>query len=404
MRIIKTEDAYREALARVEVLALLDPDLGSAEADQLEVLSLLVEDYERKNYTFDAPDPIDAIEFRMVEQGLRQRDLIPILGSRSRVSEVLSRKRPLTVAMIRSLSEGLGIPADVLVRPISDEPAPLSAPVDWVKFPVREMQKRGWIPAERVSGADQIEQVVKDFLARAGQSSNYVPLYRRNIKGLGAETLDDASAYSTLAWVARVLSRSMENRLIKKFEINNLSENLLREIAMLSRHKDGPVLAIEQLRAIGICVVIEPQLPKTLLDGAAVLNDRMQPVIGLTLRYDRADYFWFTLLHEIAHVWRHLNTTGEAFVDRIDVESETNRSEKEANQIARDALVPRDKWAKSAARLRPDVETIKHFAEEIHVHPAIVAGRIRFETGEYNKFTRLLGQGSIRKHFPDYRF
>ena len=403
IRLIKTQEAYREALQQLEILALQDPDQGTKEADQLGVLSLLIEDYEKRQYAFDTPDPISAIEFRMAEQGLRQRDLIPILGSRSRVSEVLGRKRQLTLQMIRALSEGLGIPTDLLVRPIEDLEGAANR-FEWRKFPVREMRKRGWLAdADRASDMG-IEKLVRDFLEKAGRSAESIPLYRRTLKGLGVDTLDDRAAYSTFAWVARVLQRSLEMGGTSSFSIESVSEDFLTSLAKLSRVENGPSIAIVKLREIGISVIVEPRLSKALLDGAAMLNNKMQPVIGLTLRFDRIDYFWFTLLHEVAHVWKHLNIAGEAFVDRIDSGEENDRFEKEANRIARDALIPREIWARSAVRLQPSIEAIKDFAEELEIHPAIVAGRVRFESENFSRYAGLLGQGAVRKQFPDVNF
>ncbi len=121
-KIIKTDDQYRAYLAEVDRLAADDPAPGTADGDRLELLAKLVEDYEKERFRFKRPDPIDAIRFRMEEQGLRQKDLAPLLGGRNRVSEVLARKRPLTLAMVRALNEALRIPAELLVREI--EPAP----------------------------------------------------------------------------------------------------------------------------------------------------------------------------------------------------------------------------------------------------------------------------------------
>ena len=115
-RIIKTDDQYRAYLAEVDRLATDDPVPGTTDGDRLELLAKLVEDYEKGRFQFKRPAPIDAIRFRMEEQGLRQKDLAPLLGGRNRVSEVLAGKRPLTVAAIRALSDALHIPADLLVR------------------------------------------------------------------------------------------------------------------------------------------------------------------------------------------------------------------------------------------------------------------------------------------------
>ena len=115
LKILRTEIEHRAALDEVERLIALDPLFGSREGERLALLALLIEDYEKRTFQFDALTPTEVIVFRMSEQGLRQKDLVPLLGSRSRVSEVLSGKRPLTVQMIRALSNGLGIPADALI-------------------------------------------------------------------------------------------------------------------------------------------------------------------------------------------------------------------------------------------------------------------------------------------------
>lgn len=112
---IRTKTDYKAALETIT--SLLDSPVGSREAGTLEVLSLLVEAYEEEHHPIGPPDPIEAIKFRMEQMGLTRRDLEPYLGSRARVSEVLNRKRPLSVEMIRRLNAGLGIPAEILIRP-----------------------------------------------------------------------------------------------------------------------------------------------------------------------------------------------------------------------------------------------------------------------------------------------
>lgn len=110
---IRTEKDYRDALARLEEIWNAAPD--SPESDELDILSVLVEAYEEEHYPIDPPDPIEAIKFRMEQIGLTRKDLEQHIGSRARVSEVLSRKRRLSLDMIRKLNERLGIPAEVLI-------------------------------------------------------------------------------------------------------------------------------------------------------------------------------------------------------------------------------------------------------------------------------------------------
>ncbi len=114
IRPIKTEEDYAAALQEVE--HLFDAVPNSPEGDRLEVLTTLIEAYEEKYYPIPLPDPIEAILYYIESRGLSRRDLEPLIGSRARVSEVLNRKRPLTIGMIRKLHAGLGIPAEILIR------------------------------------------------------------------------------------------------------------------------------------------------------------------------------------------------------------------------------------------------------------------------------------------------
>ena len=112
---IRNEANYEAALRAVSPWFENEPAAGTPEADQFEVLLTLIEAYERKHFPLALPDPIEAIKFRMEQEGLGVKDLEPMIGRSNRVYEVLSRKRPLTLAMIRRLHHGLGIPAEVLV-------------------------------------------------------------------------------------------------------------------------------------------------------------------------------------------------------------------------------------------------------------------------------------------------
>jgi len=112
---IRTEEDYEAALARIEEIFDAEPD--TPEGDELEVLGSLVELYEKKNYPIGMPDPIEAIKIRMEDLGLTRKDLENEIGSKGRISEILNRKRPLTLPMIQRLSERLGLPTEVLAQP-----------------------------------------------------------------------------------------------------------------------------------------------------------------------------------------------------------------------------------------------------------------------------------------------
>ena len=116
---IKTQADYRAALEEVERLFDAAPD--TVEGDRLEILTTLIEAYEERHFAIPLPDPIEAILYFLESRGLSRRDLEPFIGARARVSEVLNRKRPLTIGMTRKLHTGLGIPAEVLIQPYSTE-------------------------------------------------------------------------------------------------------------------------------------------------------------------------------------------------------------------------------------------------------------------------------------------
>lgn len=114
IRPLKTEKDYENALQRIEVI--FDAPANSIEGDEAEILSLLIENYENEFYPIEAPDPIEAIKIRMEEMNLKQKDLVVFIGAKSKVSEILNKKRRLTVEMIRNLSDGLRLSASLLIK------------------------------------------------------------------------------------------------------------------------------------------------------------------------------------------------------------------------------------------------------------------------------------------------
>jgi HTH-type transcriptional regulator/antitoxin HigA len=121
IRLIKTDDDYEAALKEIERLMEAEVEPNTPDGDLLDVLSTLVEAYEDENYPIPLPDPIEAIKYYMESRGLSRSDLEPFIGSRARVSEILNRKRTLSLNMIRKLSAGLGIPTEILIQPYSLE-------------------------------------------------------------------------------------------------------------------------------------------------------------------------------------------------------------------------------------------------------------------------------------------
>ena len=111
---IKTKKDYQQALARLEII--FDAKKGSAKGDELEILGMLVDNYENENFPIGFPDPVEAIKFRMEQLGYSQADLVKVMGLKSRVSEILNRKRKLSLEMIRQLHQQLNIPSEVLIQ------------------------------------------------------------------------------------------------------------------------------------------------------------------------------------------------------------------------------------------------------------------------------------------------
>lgn len=111
---IRSEKDYNKALERLE--SIFDAKLGTKEGDELDILSILIDKYENEYFPIGMPDPVEAIKFRMEQMGMKQKDLIALIGFKSRVSEILNRKRKLTLDMVRKLSKALHIPTDVLIQ------------------------------------------------------------------------------------------------------------------------------------------------------------------------------------------------------------------------------------------------------------------------------------------------
>jgi HTH-type transcriptional regulator / antitoxin HigA len=402
-KLIKNEAEYEAALAEVDVLLDLDPDPGTEEADRLELLAFLLEDYELKSFPVELPDPVEAIKFRMEQEGLTQRDLIPFIGSRSKTSEVLSGKRSLSLPMIRALYSGLGIPAKVLLQ--ANDPAfeAVKSGLDWGRFPLHEMVKRGWIEADTAGIREKAEELLSQFFAPAGGPAKLLAFYKKTSNHTRfARSVDE---YALAAWTVRIVTRAQEDLPATEYRSGSVTPEFMSELARLSTSDEGPLLARDFLNEHGIPLVIEPHLPRTRLDGAAILAWIDRPVIGLSLRHDRIDNFWFCLMHELAHLALHLDEpTGDEpirFYDDLDVDNPGDPLEDDADRLAGEILIPEKVWRRSPASTLRTPDAVEDLATELRIHPAIVAGRIRHEHKSYRKLNNLVGYGQVRRLFPN---
>lgn len=398
--LIKNNDDYEKVLARID--CIFDSKPGSAEFDELELLTALVEIYEKKHFPIDFPAPLEAIKFRMEQLGLKQKDMIPYFGSKSKASEVLNGKRELTLTMMRALNKGLGIPAEVLLKkPDSNFPETFHN-IDWSKFPVSEMVKRLWLPKiDNIK--EKYEELLRGFVTdNSGLEVLTASYFKQGGRGRFNSQMDK---YSLAAWLLRVISVAKAEKLTAKYVKGTINLNTLKEVARLSYFENGPLLAREYLAKQGICLVIVPHLPKTYLDGAALLLPDGSPIVALTLRYDRADNFWFCLLHELAHVSLHLSDSDNLVVDDLDLHnSEINDDviEREADELAGESLIPKHEWNNIPEEDKNNISSINKHAGRMKIHPAIIVGRIRFETGNYRLFAQHIGNRQIRKRFAEY--
>ena len=396
---VRTEEEYEAALTRID--ELMDADHGSPEGEELDVLVDLVEYYESKHVPLGYPDPLAAIEFRMEQAGLSPRDLVPLMGSRAKVSEVLSGKRSITMAMARALHEHLGIPAEVLLRESSGASSNPLSKIEWTRFPLEAMAKRSWIPSGP-NLKEQAESLMRDLIDRAGgQDIVGVALYRKNDHKRANAKMDP---YALEAWCWQVLATANKEMPERDYKRDTVTLDFLRQIAQLSWFEKGPWLAKEFLSKHGIPLVTVQHLPKTYLDGAALRMKDGRPVIGLTLRYDRIDNFWFCLLHELAHVGLHMNDGGsEAFVDDLNLRrterGRPSHEESQADNWAEEAPIPKVVWDASSVRNQPTPMAVMNLANALRVHPAIVAGRVRHERQNYRLLSQFVGTGSIRRQF-----
>lgn len=402
VRPIRTEQQRLSAVARMETLYNLNPAPGTPESDELELLEMVMEKYDqdiRQDWPCSA---IDAIRFHMEQKGLTKKDLEPFVGSSSRVSEILSGKRSLTLTMIRNLHAGLRIPAVSLIAENPPASSEQLSPFEHDKYPLAEMADRhifGSIPPRAAELKARAPELVEGFLRSVQHSHRPQAYLRAPLHQSGNRTIDEPSL---LIWSVCVVQKARTLNLRGKYTPGVITPDWLRELAKLSVFDTGPKLAQEHLSRHGICLVTEKHFARTYLDGAAML-DGDAPVIGLTLRHNRVDNFWFALLHELVHVGYHLKPECPFIADNLDDKGRKNQSfEDEADAVAEEALIPAAMWNASKVRVSHSIEDALELAETAGVHPAIVAGRVRYKTGNWRLLSGVIkSAGTVERHFEN---
>lgn len=274
--------------------------------------------------------------------------------------------------------------------------------LDWTKFPVEEVFKKGWIT--KTSEHNKNDTFKHWFLNTIGPYGT--PTFHRRKVSDDQDTDKEA----ILTWEARILQLAqseLENSSIPDFA---LDERWLKDLVRLTNHEDGPILAKEALKNQGILLIIEKNLSKTFIDGAAMLSHEGVPIIAMTIRLDRLDNFWFTLFHELGHVYCHLYSNSNFnFFDQISSsrKDETcqpsqfwgDELEVQANKFALEKLIDSDSWDTCLSRFSATERSVLDDANRLEIHPSIIAGRIRDERGNYSILNCLTGQGMVRKFF-----
>ncbi|OUS06497.1 plasmid stabilization protein [Gammaproteobacteria bacterium 42_54_T18] len=386
IKLIKTGQEHEQALVRLMNLMDVDPVPGTCEADELDVLALLIERYEQENFPMDPPDPIEAIKFRMDQLGLKKKDLVAYIGSAPKVTEVLNGKRTLSLNMIRKLSAGLDISAEVLIRETTQQVANENN-IDWQAFPLAEMRKRGYFDGFTGSLQELKEYAAEEigrFLSGVSGGFSLQPVMQRTTAHLRSND-KETDHYALWAWQVRILQKAQEETLSCNYEKGTVTLEWMRQLAKLSWSDQGPSLAKEYLNRAGIHLVNELHLPKTYLDGVVCLSPTGNPVVALTLRHDRLDSYWFTLMHELAHIALHVDGEEVWFIDDLDVDS-VDKVEQEADALAQEALIPRESWEYLVVR---DSASVKSLAKSLNISPCIIAGRLRHEAGDHRLFGKL---------------
>ncbi|WP_155647516.1 MULTISPECIES: ImmA/IrrE family metallo-endopeptidase [Burkholderia cepacia complex] len=213
-------------------------------------------------------------------------------------------------------------------------------------------------------------------------------LYRRRL---------DASEALGRLWLSRVRQQAqlfLASTELVPFE--GLSAGELVEFARLSAAPEKLTSLQQLLLNKGIVVIYEPSIPSMKLDGAVFCLDDGHPVIGLSLRYPRFDIFWFTLMHELAHIVLHRELLTEPILEDLDA-APVGLVEEQADRLAGESLISRSDWRSANVKYSPTEKNLRDFAQRVGVHPAIVAGRLQRETARKNLFSAVLNEVDVRK-------
>ena len=340
-----------------------------------------------------------------IAKGLSQRQLAKILGRKEQQIQRYEAERYSSASLRKlvQISKALEINISEVAEFRTSRAKRKDDSIEdiqWDMFPVKEMYRRNWFkdfPGSLSVAVANAEELVKKFVIDA------IPNFTTAFSRTRVRANSHINNYALLAWQCRVITLAQMTRLEGTYSEDLIDKDWLLGLAQVSSLKKGPRRAKEYLERSGIPLVIEPHLSHTYLDGAAILLPDGRPIVALTLRYDRLDNFWFVLFHELIHVMKHLH---KGHLEDIfdDLDAEPDELERETDQLAGAFLIADDVWQTALPRYIRSDDSINEFAQEFKINPAIVAGRIRKEADNYTILTEMVGQGEVRKYFPEVKF
>lgn len=259
--------------------------------------------------------------------------------------------------------------------------------IDWSRLPKKEMFKRKWIVPKP---GEALNPLAREYIATMTGHSLLQVHHRIKIR-----SSSKFNEHNIIAWQARIAD--LANQVDTTTDTTQLEDyhSWISDLKSLSRDSTGPARAKDFLLSKGIILVIESHLPQTHLDGAAMLLKSGTPVIGLTLRLNRLDNFWFTLFHELGHICLHLTKgINLDFFDQEEVGC-SDILERQADEFAVENLISKDEWSVCLSQYAASDESVLIDAKRLGVHPAIVAGRIRKERDNYKILTNIICKEQI---------
>jgi len=338
----------------------------------------------------------DLLIIARLAQKWKQKDLARKLGLQEQAIQRWESERYRSINLASYMKVARALSLDLSAQFPSPNVAKWLAPFDLKPAEAQKVLKHarehGWLknePESEEQGIKRLIRHVSEHVARYGTPS---------LLRTGINVKDHSEDWVLLSWKAQVTRRAERIIEDERLAYRPLNLSWLKQLAKLSQSENGPVQAQDLLLKQGIVLLVERNIPGMEVDGAAFLVESV-PVIGLTLRQDAIDNFWFTLMHEVAHVILHYRTgLASGFFDDVE-HVEVDEFEEEANKVASDLLVPEELWSRSPARIAKNASPIENLAKQLSIAPAIIYGRIRHERNNYAIFSDKIGRGTVRKLF-----